>query len=249
MEKWLEAKTIATWIIIALSTVIFLIFLIIKLFYFNFKKQIEIRLKESKTQLDYQRKLVETSIMVQENERNRIAADLHDSLIGKINIIRLKNHLEYDIQEINRLLEEAISDARRISHELSPPMLDFSEMDEVIENTISSWKNHLNIIFYKSIVSNYNYSIDVKLQITRIVQELMMNIYKHSEASNVIVSLRITKNKLILIFKDNGKGFEVENASKGLGLRNIEFRVSYIKGFHKFKSGSRGTTSIFLFNY
>ncbi len=249
MEKWLEAKTVATWIIIALTTVIFLTFLIVKLFYFNFKQQIEIRLKESENKLEYQRKLVETSIMVQERERDRIAADLHDSLIGKINAIRLKNQLKYDFQDLNQSLEETMNEARRISHDLSPPMLDFTDIDEVVENMISPWKSYLKITYYKAINSGSYQRTELKLQITRIIQELMMNIYKHSEASQVIVNLKITNNRLILLLRDDGKGFDVTKASKGLGMRNIELRVSYLKGLYKIKSGSRGTSSIFVFQF
>lgn len=249
MEKWIEAETVATWIIIAVATVVFLTISLVRLFYINLKKQIEIQLKDAAKQIEHQRHLVETSILVQERERNRIAADLHDSLIGKINAVRLINRLEYNTHDVDKLLVETINEARRISHDLKPPLLDFTDLDEIIENTINPWKSYLKISFYKAIFSGGSLSGEMKLQINRIIQELMMNISKHSGASHVEIGLKITKNKIAIILQDNGRGFDFSKASKGLGMRNIELRVSYLNGLYKYKSKSVGMVSIFLFSY
>lgn len=248
MEKWLEAKTIATWIIIAFVAVAILTFSIIKLVYVNFKKQVESQLEASKMQLDYQRKLMETSVIVQERERNRIAADLHDSLIGKLTALRLKNQLQYEARESDSILEESITEARRISHDLSPPMIEFMELEDVVINTIGTWKSHFAISFYKQIRSAVTPSSELKLQITRIIQELLTNTYKHAEAEEVFIGLRVTKNTVYLVIRDNGKGFDMGKGPKGLGLKNIELRVLYLNGIYKVKSGRKGTVSIFVFH-
>lgn len=248
MEKWLEAKTIATWIIIAFVAVAILTFSIVKLVYVNFKKQVESQLQASRMQLDHQRKLMETSVIVQERERNRIAADLHDSLIGKLTALRLKNQLQYDARESDSILEESITEARRISHDLSPPMLEFMELEDVVVNTIGTWKSHFSISFYKQIRSAVAPSSELKLQITRIIQELLTNTYKHAAATNVFIDLKATKNTVSLIIRDNGKGFDMHNGPKGLGLKNIELRVFYLNGVYKVKSGQNGTVSIFVFH-
>lgn len=248
MEKWLEAKTIATWIIIAFVAVAILTFSIIKLVYVNFKKQVESQLEASRMQLDYQRKLMETSVIVQERERNRIAADLHDSLIGKLTALRLKNQLQYDARQSDSILEESITEARRISHDLSPPMIEFMELEDVVINTIGTWKSHFAISFHKCILSPVTPSSELKLQITRIIQELLTNTYKHAEATEVLIGLRATKNTVSMVIRDNGKGFDMEKGPKGLGLKNIELRVMYLNGVYKVKSGRKGTVSIFVFH-
>ena len=248
MEKWLEAKTIATWIIVAFIAVLVLTVLIIKLFYINFKRHVESQLNESNLQLEHQRKLIETSVKVQERERVRIAADLHDSIIGKLTVLRLKNQLNQDVNEIDKSIEDSISEARRISHDISPPMLDFIELDETIENMVNAWHDSFSITLYKNVSQVYFASSETKLQITRILQELMTNTYKHSEATEVKVKLKITRSKLFMVVDDNGKGFNVKNGSKGLGLKNIELRVLYLNGLYKMKSDSKGTTTIFSFN-
>lgn len=247
MEKWLDSTTVAIWIIIALLLIILLVTSLIKLVYINFKKTISNQQKESELKLEYKNSLIKTSIIAQEQERNRIAADLHDSIIGKLTVLRLKNQINYDFLEIDSLIEESIKETRRISHDLSPPMVEMKEMNEFIEDIIFHWKEKLNIQFYKNMDSNTTVENDLKIQITRIVQELIINIYKHAGSSATIVSLKISETRMTLIIKDNGKGFDMDGKTKGIGLKNIELRVNSFDGHYKIKSNGNGTTSIFVF--
>lgn len=248
MEKWLEAKTIATWIIVAFIAVLVLTVLIIKLFYINFKRHIESQLNESRLQLEHQRKLIETSVKVQERERIRIAADLHDTIIGKLTVLRLKNQLNQDASELDKSIEESIAEARRISHDISPPMLEFIELADIIENTVNAWQDSFLIRFHKNVCPDYSANNETKLQIKRILQEMMTNTHKHAEATEVWVKMKISPSRFFLVVNDNGKGFNTQNGSKGLGLKNIELRVLYLNGSYKMKSGTQGTTTIFSFN-
>lgn len=246
MEKWNEAETIATWIVIGIFLVILFSTLIVKLIYINFTKQIQTQQRENQLKLDYQKQLIENSILVQERERDRIAADLHDSLIGKLTAIQLKNHLKINAEELETSLSECIADARRISHDLTPPMINYMELDELVENLINSWTKTLSISYYKNITPK-PLSSEFKLQIIRILQELIVNIYKHAQSTCVKIHLRQSPNKLALIINDNGKGFDISKHAKGLGMKNIELRTIYLNGLHKIKSSTTGTTSIFIF--
>lgn len=246
MEKWSEAETIATWIAIAILLVLVFIFFISRLLYYNFTKQIETQRRENQLKLDYQKQLIENSILVQERERDRIAADLHDSLIGKLTAIQLKNHLKINAEELETSLSECIADARRISHDLTPPMINYMELDELVENLINSWTKTLSITYYKNITPK-PLSSEFKLQIIRILQELIVNIYKHAQSTCVKIHLRQSPNKLALIINDNGKGFDISKHANGLGMKNIELRTIYLNGLHKIKSSTTGTTSIFIF--
>jgi two-component system NarL family sensor kinase len=248
MEKWLDAKTIATWIIIAFIVVVTLTVSIVKLAYLNIKRQVENQLRESKLQLAYQHKLIETSITVQERERERIAADLHDALIGKLTTLKLNNHLKYKIEEIDKALDESITEARRISHDLSPPMLEFISPEDIVADVVNEWNGHLNVVYNSNILAVSEPTNELKLQLKRILQELMTNIYKHAAATIVRMHLRISGARLILLVSDNGKGFEMKEGYEGLGLKNIELRVLYLNGKFKIKSGHKGTTSVFVFN-
>jgi len=248
MEKWLEAKTIATWIIIAFIVVVILTVSIVKLIYLNIQRQVENRLRESKLQLAYQHRLIETSITVQERERERIIADLHDALIGRLTTLRLNNQLTYKIDDIDSALEESIAEARRISHDLSPPMLEFISLEEIVADVVREWRVHLNIVYDPSILVAHETTIEFKLQLKRILQELMTNIHKYAATALVQVRLRISLKGIVLLVSDKGKGFNLEEGHKGLGLKNIELRVLYLDAKFKIKSGKQGTTSVFVFN-
>ncbi|HEX8270793.1 MAG TPA: histidine kinase [Flavobacterium sp.] len=249
MEKWLDPQTITIWILIVLAVIMLLAVSFVKLVRINFKRAVENKLKESRMQLDYQKNLLESGILVQEQERTRIAADLHDSLIGKLTVLRLKNQSQYDTAHIDVLLGESIDEARRISHDLSPPMLELIELDELLEDIVSPWKKYLQIHFYKNLQISTSLNQNLKIQIARIAQELIINIHKHSGASTIHVSLKVTGKSLMLIISDNGKGFDVGEAKKGIGLKNIELRMLYLQGSYKIKSGKKGSTAIIAVNH
>jgi two-component system NarL family sensor kinase len=249
MEKWLDPKTITLWIIIVLALITLLAVSFVKLVHLNFRRMVENKLKESRMQIEYQKKLLETGIIAQEQERTRIAADLHDSLIGKLTIIRLKNQTEYNFDQIDSLLGESINEARRISHDLSPPMIGFTELDELVDNIIATWKKQIPIIFHKHIYPDVTIHPDVKIQAIRIVQELLVNIHKHSGASLVHINLKVTPSYFALVVSDNGNGFDINTLKKGIGLKNIELRMLYLKGHHKIKTGKNGTTAILIITH
>ena len=249
MEKWLDPKTIAVWILVVLAVITLLAVSFVKLVRLNFKRMVENKLRESRMQLEYQQQLLESGIAVQEQERTRIAADLHDSIIGKLTILRLKNQSEYNFDQIDALLGETIDEARRISHDLSPPMLEFVELDELLEDIIAPWRKYLQIRFYKNIDATPFINQNLKIQIARTLQELVVNIHKHSGASNVSINLRVSNSWLGLVVTDDGKGFNVNQAKSGIGLKNIELRMLYLRGSYKIKSGNKGSTTLIVVNH
>ncbi len=246
MEKWLEPKTIMLWIIIAITVVSILVFSFIRLAYLNFKQMAEAQLEESRLKLEHQKKLLENGILVQEQERTRIAADLHDSLIGKLTSLKLKHQLDYNSDEMDHLLGESIADARRISHDLSPPMLEFISLCELIDGIITPWKKNIAVDFYHDIRTDVALPNSIKIQFTRVLQELITNIYKHAGASVITVHLRQSDRLLCLLVKDDGKGFDPNQNKKGLGLQNIELRMLYLNGKHSIKPLRKGTSALLL---
>lgn len=85
-----------------------------------------------------------------------------------------------------------------------------------------------------------------QLSVYRIVQELMNNIIKHSEATEAIVQLHQDDGKLTITVEDNGKGFSNEHASDGIGLSNIKSRLSLLKGSFAIDSTASNGTSVFI---
>lgn len=206
---------------------------------------------EAKLMIEQQAKVLQASILAQDKERKRIASDLHDSLISKLMILKFQKQLQsnkVDTSE-DQLLMDCISTARRISQDLIPPMIKESALNEVIEELTLKWKKVLNIHYVDDIRTDRQYSSSFKIQLARIVQEILNNTLKYAESSQVQIKLKITENYIALYISDNGIGFSVKNVRRGLGLESIQARVDFLNGKYKLKSqiGS-GTSFITLFN-
>lgn len=250
MEKWLDPKTITLWIIIIAGLVLLLAFSLITLAYLGVKRIVQTRLKEAQLQLDHQKKLLETSIFAQEKERIRIAADLHDSLIGKLTSIRLQHQLNYDSGTTDHLLGETIAEARRISHDLSPPLIEYKTLSELVEEILLPWKKNFALFLKDDVRTDEVLSVDVKIQFTRILQELITNISKHAGADQLQVHLRHTQKWLMLSIKDNGCGFDPEKIKKGLGFYNIELRMQHLEGhYHITSVNKKGSSALFILHH
>lgn len=249
MEEWQKPETVTLWIVIALGFLVLLLAFIVVLVRVMFKKIIRTKAAESKAKIEHQQSLINATIKTQENERKRIASDLHDALISKLTVLQLKEQSQEQNEESEQLVNECITIARGISHDLSPPLIEFTSLGELVEEILHPWKKHLTVLCRIDNRVEVEHSNDFKIQLTRIVQEIITNMSKHAEAKVLSVYLRQSSNGLALLINDNGKGFEIDTKRKGLGLQNIETRVQYLEGQHKVKSKiGRGTSNIFFFN-
>ncbi|AWH83765.1 hypothetical protein HYN59_00940 [Flavobacterium album] len=245
MEKWQDPKVIAIWITIIVVLIFTIILFVVKIMHAGYKRMTEANLREAQTQLEHQKMLMETSLQVQEKERGRIAADLHDSLIGKLTLIRMKSQIGAALPEIESLLGESITEARRISHDLTPPLLEFSRAEELIGQVLHPWKEKFTLDFYSDIRVTADLSPDIKIQLLRVVQELLTNIIKHAGATEVKVTFRHTERCIALSVTDNGRGFDTGQLKKGLGLNSLELRMQYLNAKYRVKSViGKGTTTI-----
>lgn len=245
MEKWQDPKVIAFWIAIIIIFIATLLFFVIRIMHAGYKRMTEANLRETRLQLEHQKKLMETSLHAQEKERMRIAGDLHDSLIGKLVVIKMKSQIGTDAPELDALLEEGIAEARRISHDLTPPLLEFSRIEELVEDVFTPWKEKYKINYHTDIRRSADMPPQEKIQVLRVVQELLTNIIKHANADTITVYLRYSEKYFSLIVNDNGKGFDTTQQKKGLGLGNLELRMQYLNALHKIKSApTKGTVTI-----
>ena len=250
MEKWQNAETIIYWIVIAIVFFLLLLSFIVLLVRTIFKKIVKTKLAESATKLAHQQSLLDITIKTQEKERKRIAADLHDEIIGQLTILKLQQELNNtpNVESIN-LINKSIHSARRISHDLSPPLLEYTLLPDLIKETISLWKSKYQVTSFFDIRKKDRHdSNEFKIQLIRIIQELVTNIDKHANANEIEIHFRQSENYTLLKIKDNGIGYNMLNQQKGLGLKNIETRVHYLKGKYRLQSAiNKGTSALFLF--
>jgi two-component system NarL family sensor kinase len=245
MEKWQDPRVIAFWIAIIVVLIVTIILFVVRIMHVGYKRMTEANLREAQLKLEHQQKLMETNLIAQENERQRIAADLHDGLIGKLTVIRMKSQIGAEAAEVENLLQDSITEARRISHDLTPPLLEHSPLADLIENLLDPWHQKMDIAYQTDIRTTDALSPQQKLQMLRVVQELLTNIIKHAQAEKVTVHLRQSPNMLCLYVTDNGKGFDTAQLAKGLGLNSMELRMQYLNAKHKVKSASgKGTRTI-----
>ncbi len=184
---------------------------------------------------------------VQEEERKRIAYELHDDTAQYLSILKLQldaliqSGKIQDPQIIKKLqyLEidagRAVNDIRRYSHELRPGVLDHLGLRAALEQ-IAEDLNKLNHFTVELEVEGKEQELSeaVKLGFFRIAQEALNNARKHAKASNAIIKLDFQENKVRLIVSDNGTGFDVREAAAqsiqrgSLGLMSMQERAKLI---------------------
>jgi len=147
-------------------------------------------------------------------------------------------------------LNETIKIARRITHDLTPPLLDQTSLEDLIEDFVAPLYQSYKVDCFFGHHQLRALTSNDKLQLFRIVQEVINNMLKHAKATEILINLRTTGSLVSLTIKDNGVGFDTTQLSKGLGIKNIELRTQILKGHSKFKSRpEKGTTFIFCYTY
>lgn len=194
--------------------------------------------QEKERSANFTKQLLENT----EEERKRIAGDLHDSISHEL--LNLKSALSLDIKIISSKIDTIINDIRGISRNLHPVMFDKIGLVPNIEQLIERIQNQNN--FFVSTNVNYNGSLSSanELQIYRIVQESLSNIIKYASAHAAKITIDEHPTNILVEIKDNGKGFNVKetlNSGKAFGLHNIIERSRVINGEAQINSSADGT--------
>jgi len=207
------------------------------------RKQLEINLElANNKQMLFQQELLKNTITTQEEERARIAGNLHNSLgqllySVKLNLelIDLKNYDRQNedvaaIYRAKKLLDECVKETRNISHDLMPSILDDFGLKDALQDicTQLSYKTSFNLEFTGS---DYRVSKRLEMTIFRIVQELMMNVIKHADAQKADLEIEVDDNKILIRLKDDGIGFDTNKLKKpGIGVRSIRNKINILNG-------------------
>jgi two-component system, NarL family, sensor kinase len=196
-------------------------------------------------------------ITATENERRRIAKDLHDGVVQSLTGLKLRfqnlmhtsevpAELASGLDETTELINSSIDELRNISHRMMPRAL--SEMglvpalNDLLEKTFHA--SGIHCAFDEMGVDSARFDDTVEVNIYRIVQELMNNIVKHADATNISVQLLKNPAHLILVVEDDGKGFDPSAAQGGIGIINIRSRVQALRGEVSFEPGPKQGTVV-----
>jgi signal transduction histidine kinase/tetratricopeptide (TPR) repeat protein len=211
--------------------------IILTIYFVSLQKRKTLESEKQNAQL-YTKQLLEKT----EEERKRIASDLHDSVSHEL--LSLKNVADGKQTETNQKIDSIINDIRSISRNLHPIMFDKIGLKASVEQLIERAQtvNDFMVtseIDYKVLLSNSD-----ELQVYRIIQEALSNVIKYANAMAAKITISENNNTLNIEIKDNGKGFNVNetlNSSKSFGLHNIIERSRAIGGETKITSNKNGT--------
>lgn len=226
------------------------------------KKMLKKQLELNKVRADQQEEILRNTISAQEKERKRIAQDLHDEVGAMLSVVKLNvGRIEKKSEEVaakelaaetKTYLDEVITQVRRISRSLLPPSLEKLGLYFALEE-LANWVNkseQMQIKCWKG-GEQFRFNDKKELAVFRIVQELLNNAIKHSEASTIYINSRFSPNKNLMIsVSDDGKGFKLEEKlNSGLGLKNLDSRTRIMNAKFKMKSApGKGTTAIIYLN-
>lgn len=230
--------------------------IIAALIYLTYKKQkkinaqIKLAHQQDLLHIENQQRYEATKAVLQgeEQERHRIAQDLHDSMGGMLANIRMtisqENNPNSDL--LIQKIDKCIGEMRRISRNLMPETLKNLGLEIALkELTESMTQKNFHIQFEAFGLSD---TIPFKIQISmyRIVQESISNVIKYAQATNVIVQVSQHQNVLTLTIEDDGIGFDTRTVVYGLGIKNIENRAALLNGTLEIISEKGKGTTIYL---
>jgi signal transduction histidine kinase len=202
----------------------------------------------------FSRQLIES----QEAERKRIAAELHDSLgqnllivknwaLVGLNTLGSENPAREHLSEISETTSLALDEVREIAHNLRPYQLERLGLTNTLEFMMRQVRNSCDLEFTVELENvDGLLAPESEINLYRIVQELINNVIKHSDATEAWLSVKRTDYGAQIICRDNGKGFDPATAAKsrnsGMGLSGLAERVRLLGGHHTIESApGKGT--------
>ncbi|CAN5786561.1 ATP-binding protein [soil metagenome] len=225
-------------------------------FSFYRRRQVQQSLTLQKAIVTEQDIATKAIIVAEENERKRIAADLHDGIgqmmsAAKMNLSVFENELRFTSQEqktsfenVIGLIDESCKEIRSVSHQMMPNALLKSGLASAVKEFIE--KIDTRIIKVSMHAEGLNERIDYNTEtvLYRVVQECVNNVLKHAHSNQLDISLIKDADGISVTIEDNGIGFNSSDKLKfeGIGLKNIISRIKYLKGSIEFDSSpGKGT--------
>jgi two-component system, NarL family, sensor kinase len=211
---------------------------LITIAFFTYRKRKEAQ-AETKRQEEFTYQLIQTT----EDERGRIASELHDGINHEL--LTVKNQLAQGKQIQVNDVEKIINDVRLLSRDLHPALFDTIGLAASIEALCERMTNEAGLFTTCEIEYTSKLNKRSELQLYRIIQEALNNTLKHGKANAAKVTLTTINNSVSLEVKDNGEGFNVAeqiNSPKSFGLQSLLQRAKSIAGKLNIESTHQGTS-------
>lgn len=191
-----------------------------------------------------------------EEERSRIARELHDEVGQTLSAVKNKIHFykkqNPELQNTEEQLANSIEQVRSIAQTLYPPYLRKVPFEKAIETLLQRTKENTQLFYTLEIYTMQDLETllceETRLHLYRIIQECLNNTIKHAEATAVKITFFEQKqDKLHLIYQDNGKGIQQKSQLNGMGMLSIQERVRILNGSMDLKNSEKGIKLHFIF--
>jgi len=228
---------------IASTALILIIVILAFTFIASYQRKIvvqKLRIQEDENEL--QQKLLKASVNSQELERKRIAADLHDEIGSLLSSLRANmNHLKTIdaipsdekafIDQAEKLIDNGLSNVRRISYDLLPPTLSKFGLYEALLELVTETNRLTHVSFTANLdcLKNQHFPDHVNLALYRVFKELVSNSLKEITMNEIEVQCQ-RSDELIFEYSDNGNGFSHMLQTQGLGIVTMQSRVQSLRG-------------------
>lgn len=235
-------------IALTLSTILFAVLAIGAVVWYRQRRAQDLKISQQEADLQAarirqleQREQVNTlqaMIRGQENERKRIASDLHDSLGSLLSTIKLHVRAALSTRnpdtvrgDVYRMLDQAGEEVRRISHNMMPDVIQFGLGPALMDLTQDMDEAHAARVHGQVIGQEpQDFGEDRKIMLYRIAQEGIQNALKHGSPEQVLIQLSWLADHAQLTIEDDGKGFNIDQVRNGLGLRSMQSRAAFLSG-------------------
>ena len=203
---------------------------------------------------------VKAVIEAEENERQRIAKDLHDGVgqmmsAAKMNLSAFESEVQFandeqkkSLKKVIQLVDESCKEVRTVSHIMMPNALLKNNLAAAIHDFVNKLNNKTLQAHVNTIGLDERMDSNIETVLYRVMQECVHNAIKHAGATTLDISLIRDKDGISGTVEDNGKGFDAADKDnfEGIGLKNITTRIEYLKGTVDFDTApGRGTVVAF----
>ena len=245
-----------------LAAGVLLLLVVVSLVYLNYRSKQKLQLQRI-NELETQQQLLATEAVLkgEEQERTRLAKDLHDGLGGLLSGIKysfnsMKGNLVLTadnalaFERSMDMLDSSINEMRRVAHNMMPETLVKFGLDTALKDFCNNINQSgaLRVSYQSFGLENSELPKTTAITIYRIVQELINNTMKHAAAKTAVVQLSIANHILAVTVEDDGRGFDtaVLQQSKGIGWSNIQSRVEFLKANLDIRSEKEKGTSVHI---
>lgn len=232
-----KEELIFTIIVVVLVLVFLGILFLVMLGRHNLKKN-HLLHENEKIRKEFEQILLNTQLEIQEQTLTDVSAEIHDNIGQVLSLVRLQiNTLsaqptEEDITQTDELLGKAITDLRALSHRLNTNHIKEKGFEESIRQVLDQFERTKKFKTHFIVEDdNFDLNDDHGLILFRIIQEVLNNIVKHADASEISISIKKVTGHFEIDVADNGRGFDtaiVNEKGQGIGLRNIISRAEII---------------------